>query len=170
MIITAALVLNYINQLKQSKMKKLKLMSVIFLMVANLLINAQTNHVKVIAVVNKANWCGVCKANGERLSNNIMPYTTKGLEIVINDLTDETTITKSKEELKKSSLYKQIYKANRKGVGRMMQYCGIVHGKNKNMVSGIITFIDAHTLKELTETSIAITDGEMKTIIDKLLN
>ena len=26
-----------------------------------------------------------------------MPYTAKGLEIVMNDLTDETTITKSKE-------------------------------------------------------------------------
>src|SRR4051812_8433967 len=107
-------------------MKMLKLMAVI-LVLANLPVKAQTTHVKVIAVVNKANWCGVCKANGERLSNNLMPYTTKGLGIVMNDLTDETTIAKSKDELKKSSLYKQIYKANRKGVGRMMQYCGIVH-------------------------------------------
>ena len=51
----------------------------------------------------------------------------------------------------------------------MMQVCGIVHGKNKNMTSGIITFINAKTLKVLSETSIAITDAEMKTIIDNLL-
>ena len=150
-------------------MKKLKLMSAILLMATSLLVKAQTNNAKVIAVVNKANWCAVCKINGERLSNNIMPYTAKGLEIVMNDLTDETTITKSKDDLKKLSLYKQIYKANRKGVGRMMQVCGIVHGKNKNMTSGIITFINAKTLKVLSETSIAITDAEMKTIIDNLL-
>ncbi len=151
-------------------MKKLKLMSVIFLMATSLLSKAQTTNAKIIAVVNKANWCGVCKANGQRLANNIMPYTTKGLEIVMNDLTDEKTIAKSTEELKKSSLYKQIYKVNRKGVGRMMQVCGIVHGKNKNMSSGIITFVDAKTLKVLSETSIAISDAEMKTIIVKLLN
>lgn len=151
-------------------MKKLKLMSVILLMATSLLIKAQTTNAKVIAVVNKANWCAVCKANGDRLSNNIMPYTAKGLGIIMNDLTDETTIAKSKDELKKSSLYKQIYKANRKGVGRMMEVCGIVHGKNKNMATGIITFVDAKTLKVLSETSIAITDSEMKTIIDNLLN
>jgi hypothetical protein len=151
-------------------MKKLKLISVVLFVAVNLLIKAQTTNAKVIAVVNKASWCGVCKANGERISNNLMPYTTKGLGIVMNDLTDKASIAKSKDELKKLTLYKQIYKTSRKGVGRMMQYCGIIHGKNKNMVSGIITFIDANTLKVLAETSIAITDAEMKTIIDKFLN
>jgi len=128
-----------------------------------------TAEIKVIAVVNRANWCAVCKANGERFGNNIMPYATKGLAIVMNDLTNETTIAKSKDDLKKSSVYKQIYKTNRKGVGRMMQVCGIVHGKEKTMASGIVTFIDAKTLKVLSETSIAITDVEMKTIIENLL-
>ncbi|QSW87217.1 MULTISPECIES: hypothetical protein [Flavobacterium] len=124
---------------------------------------------KIIAVVNKANWCSVCKANGERFQNNIMPYTTKGVAIVINDMTDKNTIEQSKENLKKSSLYKQIYKTNRKGVGRMLQSCGLVDGKNKSMVTGIVTFIDAKTLKVVNETSIAATDAEIKTIIDNLL-
>lgn len=128
-----------------------------------------TVETKIIAVVNRANWCGVCKANSERFGNNIITYSTKGLTIVTNDLTDETTIAKSKVDLKKSVLYKQIYKSNRKGVGRMMQVCGIVHGKDKQMASGIVTFIDAKTLKILSESSIAITDAEMKTIIDNLL-
>ncbi len=158
-------------------MSKLKLISALFLMAMSFMSYGQetngtqstTIETQVIAVVNRANWCGVCKANGERLGNNIMPYSTKGLAIVMNDLTDETTIAKSKAELKKSALYKQIYKTNRKGVGRMMQVCGIVHGKDKQVVSGIITFIDAKTFKVLSESSIAITDAEMKTIIDNLL-
>jgi Na+/H+ antiporter NhaC len=156
-------------------MNNLKLISALFLMAMSFMSygqktgGTQSTSTKVIAVVNRANWCGVCKANGERLSNNITPYATKGLAIVMNDLTDETTIAKSKADLKKSSLYKAIYKTNRKGVGRMMQACGIIHGKDKTMASGIVTFIDAKTLKVLSETSIAITDAEMKKIIDNLL-
>ena len=158
-------------------MTKFKLVSALFLMAMSFMSYGQETsgtqaaavESKVIAVVNRANWCGVCKANGERLGNNIMPYATKGLTIVMNDLTNESTIAKSKADLKKSSLYKTIYKTNRKGVGRMMQACGLIHGKNKTMASGIITFIDAKTLKVLSETSIAITDAEMKIIIDNLL-
>jgi hypothetical protein len=158
-------------------MRDLKLISALFLMAMSFASYGQETsgtqsisvETQVIAVVNRANWCGVCKANGERFGNNIMPYATKGLAIVMNDLTDETTIEKSIGELKKSSLYKKIYKSNRKGVGRMMQACGIVHGKDKQMASGIVTFIDAKTLKVLNETSITITDQEMKNIIENLL-
>jgi hypothetical protein len=158
-------------------MKNLKLIPALFLMAMSFMSYGQETsatqstavETKIIAVVNRANWCGVCKANGERFGNNIMPYASKGLAIVMNDMTDETTIAKSKSDLKKSDLYKQIYKTNRKGVGRMMQVCGIVHGKDKSMASGIVTFIDAKTLKVLSETSIAITDSEIKTIIDNLL-
>lgn len=124
---------------------------------------------KIIAVINRANWCASCKANGERFGNNILPYSTQGLAIIENDLMNETTIEKSKSDLKKSSLYKQIYKTNRKGAGKMMQTCGIVHSKNKSMISGIVTFIDAKTFLVLKEVSIAITDSEMKTIIETLL-
>lgn len=158
-------------------MSNLKLISALFLMAMSFMSHAQETsgkqstavETKIIAVVNRANWCGVCKANGERFGNNIMPYSTKGLTIIINDLTDETTILKSKADLKKSTLYKQIYKSNRKGVGRMMQVCGILHGKDKQMKSGIVTFIDAKTLKVISEASIAITNAEMKIIIDNLL-
>lgn len=158
-------------------MKNLKLLTTLFLMALSFMSYGQetsptqstTVEPKVIAVVNRANWCGVCKANGERFGNNINPYATKGLAIVMNDLTDETTITKSKADLKKSSLYKMIYKTNRKGIGRMIEVCGIVHGKDKAMASGIVTFIDAKTLHVLSEVSIVITDLEMKAIIDNLL-
>jgi hypothetical protein len=165
------------SQIRTTTMTKLKLASALFLMAMSSFSHGQetsskrsaTVETKVIAVVNRANWCGVCKANGERFCNNIAPYTAKGVAIVLNDLTDETTAAKSKNDLEKSDLYKQIYKTNRKGVGRMMQACGLVHGKNKIMASGIVTFIDAKTLKVLSETSIAIPDAEMKAVIDNLL-
>ena len=99
-----------------------------------------------------------------------MQYTSKGMTVIINDLTNDSTIEKSKATLKKSSLYRQIYKINRKGMGRMLQGCGFIHGKNKSMASGIVTFIDAKTLKVLGETSIAITDTEMNKTIDAFLN
>jgi hypothetical protein len=158
-------------------MKSLKLLSAFYLIVMAFMSYGQetsnpksiTVETQVIAVVNRANWCAVCKANSERFGKNIMPYSTKGLAIVMNDLTDETTIEKSKAELKKSALYKQIYKNDRNGVGRMMKACGIVQDKHKQLVSGIVTFIDAKTMKVLSEKSITITDTEMKTIIDNLL-
>ena len=52
----------------------------------------------------------------------------------------------------------------------MMQACGLVHGKDKSLASGIITFIDANTLEVVKEASLAITDEEMKSIIENLLN
>jgi len=128
------------------------------------------SNIKLIAVVNRANWCAVCKANGERFGSNISPYAAKGVEIMMNDLTNDSTIAASKEELKKLGVYKQVYTTSRKGVGKMMQSCGLVSGKNKQMVSGIVTFIDAKTLKVLNETSIAVSDQEMKGLIDQLLN
>jgi hypothetical protein len=158
-------------------MKQVKLMTALFLMAMSFVSYGQetsstqstTVETKVIAVVNRANWCMICKANGERFGNTIMPYVAKGISVVMNDLTDETSIAKSEAELKKSSLYKQIYKTKRKNVVAMMQACGIVQGKNKSMASGIVTFIDAKTLKIISQASITITDKEMKTIIDNLL-
>jgi hypothetical protein len=162
--------------LKTYKMVNVKLVSALFLMAMSFLSYGQetggkqsTMAHKVIAVVNRANWCAVCKANGERFGNNIMPYASKGLAVMSNDLTDDASIMQSKTDLKNAGLYKAIYKTNRKGVGRMMQACGIQNGKDKYMVSGIVTFIDAKTHKVLSEQSITTSDAEMKTIIDNLL-
>ncbi|THU35802.1 hypothetical protein FAM09_20595 [Niastella caeni] len=125
---------------------------------------------KIFAVINRADWCSICKANGERFGKNIIPYASKGLVIITNDLTDDSTIEKSKAELKRSSLYMQIYETRRKGVGRMMQVCGFIHGKNRSIATGIVTFIDAKTRKVLSEKSLAIANIEMNQIIGNLLN
>lgn len=159
-------------------MDKLKAVFTLFSMSISLLSHGQETigiqpakyTSKIIAVINRADWCSVCKANGERFGKNIMPYTSKGLAIITNDLTDDLTIEKSKVKLKRASLYKQIYETRRKGVGRMMQVCGFIHGKNRSIATGMVTFIDAKTLKVVGGTSIAIADTEMSQIIENLLN
>lgn len=158
-------------------MKKITVLSALFLMAMGFMSYGQETggtpstevETNLIAVVNRANWCGICKANGERFGNNLMFYASRGVTIIINDLTDSTSIAQSQAKLKESSVYRQIYKANRKGIGRMMQACGILHGKDKSMIAGIVTFIDAKRLKVLSTSSIAVTDEEMRTLIDNLL-
>lgn len=52
---------------------------------------AQSPTPKLIAVVNRANWCGVCRANGQRFGAVLMSYAAKGVNIYANDLTNSTT-------------------------------------------------------------------------------
>ena len=62
-------------------MKKVKLIIAVILMASSISSHAQTQeqsaNPKLIAVVNRANWCGVCKANGARFGAAIMPYAEK---------------------------------------------------------------------------------------------
>ena len=39
----------------------------------------RTANPKLIAVVNRANWCGVCKANAERFTAVLIPYSANGV-------------------------------------------------------------------------------------------
>ncbi len=88
-------------------MKKLKTVLAILLVATSFVSKAQDNqsipnqpdNPKLIAVVKRANWCAVCRANGERFGALIMPYTAKGLNIYTNDLTNDTTKANSKLEL-----------------------------------------------------------------------
>ena len=158
-------------------MKKITVLSALFLMAMSFMSYGQETsgtpsievETKVIAVVNRANWCGICKANGERFGNNLMSYASRGVTIIINDLTDSTSIAQSQVKLKESSVYRQVYKTNPKGIGRMMQACGIIHSKDKSLAAGMVTFIDAKRLSILGTSSIAVTDEEMRTLIDNLL-
>jgi hypothetical protein len=61
-------------------MNHVKLIAVIFLMAIGFCCYAQETssiqptiaETKLIAVVNSANWCGVCKVNGERFRNIVV--------------------------------------------------------------------------------------------------
>ena len=94
--------------------------------------NAQNENHKLIAVVNTADWCIVCKANAKRFNANLMPYTAKGLAILLNNLTNDTTMAVSKTVLENAGVYQTVYAAKRKGMGKMLQSCGLIKGKTTN--------------------------------------
>ncbi|MFP5041061.1 hypothetical protein [Parasediminibacterium sp. JCM 36343] len=159
-------------------MKKSRLMFSIMLLAIGSVCNAQNKRSasqlespKLIAVVNSANWCMVCKDNAQRFEAVLMPYAVKGVKIYINDLSNDTTKPASKTELENANIYKAVTTVARKGMGKMLQSCGLVKGKKQSSeVSGIVTFVSPITHKMLKQLSISVSDDEMKTTIDSLLN
>lgn len=126
---------------------------------------------KLIAVVNRANWCGVCKANAERFSKVLMPYSAKGVNIYLNDLTNDSTKVASRQELEKANVYETVNTILRKGMGKALKACHLVKDKKQTQdIAGIVTFIDPVSHKQLKQISISVSDEEMNSIITKLLN
>jgi thiol-disulfide isomerase/thioredoxin len=126
---------------------------------------------KLIAVVNRANWCGVCKANAERFSKVLMPYSAKGVNIYLNDLTNDSTKVASRQELEKANVYETVNTIPRKGMGKALKACHLVKDKKQTQdIAGIVTFIDPVSHKQLKQVSISVSDEEMNSIITKLLN
>ena len=101
---------------------------------------------KVYAVINKANWCPVCQANGERIMKEVMPA-CKDLKVkfMANDLTDDNTISKSVAELKKSKLYNSVKGTKSTGV------IILVDSKTKKIVKQIsVAKPSEEIIKEIT--------------------
>ncbi len=156
-------------------MKKVKLMLVTLMMTTGFSSFAQmpgnSTNPKLIAVVNRANWCGVCKANAERFSKVLMPYSSKAVNIYLNDLTNDSTKTVSKQELEKANVYATVNSIPRKGMSKALKACHMVKDKKQIQdVAGIVTFIDPVTNRQLKQVSISVSDEEMNSIITKLLN
>lgn len=140
-------------------------------MASSLVFSQENQSPKLIAVVNRANWCGICKANGQHFGEILGGYASKGLSIYVNDLTDGTTTEASKKTLQEAKIYDAITTIPRKGMGKMLKYCGLIHDKKQtNVVSGIVIFINPITHKQLKQESIAMADADMKSLIDNLLN
>jgi hypothetical protein len=98
-------------------------------------------------VINKADWCSVCKTNGDRamaafMSNN------KAMAVLFlgNNVTDDKTEKKSAEELKKYGLDKVMEK-----------YTG----------TGVTYFLNAKTKTLINEISLAEPDNKLA---DALVN
>jgi len=101
---------------------------------------------KVIAVVNRADWCSVCQANHARAGQALGEAAADGsVKILVNDLTNEETTKKSAERLKAAGLDKS-----------MAPY----------LASGVITFFDAKTKKVLSQITVANADPEIKMASD----
>ncbi len=90
--------------------------SVIILVLVSVSAFAETGA-KVIAVINRADWCPTCQQNGERAMAAFMANNKDmSIQFVANDLTNKDSQKKSAEELKKFGLDDVIKKYNGTGV------------------------------------------------------
>lgn len=103
---------------------------------------AQSNHVKVIALMNKASWCPVCQDHGMHFMQDIAPMVMKNPEVkmVVYDLSNAQTMASSRDMLKEA---------------------GIEQFALENDATGRIYFIDAKTKKLLSTASIAQSDKDI---------
>lgn len=86
---------------------------------------------KVIAVVNKADWCSVCKANEQRAMAAFKENNKDGAyQFVINDLSNAETAKKSAVEI------------NKRGLTKLME---------PYQATGIVCLFDAKTKKPINQ-------------------
>lgn len=94
---------------------------------------AQTSA-KVIAIVNRADWCGTCKAHGPRVMALIPSYAGKGIVFALNDLSNAATVAASNERLTK---------------------LGVANIQGPMIYTGVILLVDASTHQVLKTVSMA---------------
>lgn len=96
---------------------------------------------KVIAVVNKADWCPTCEKNGERAMAALMENNKDGvMQLVVNDLTNKETKEKCAVGLKKAGVDQAIAKFNS---------------------TGMVYFFNAESKKLIKQISVAKSDQEL---------
>jgi hypothetical protein len=134
-------------------MKNVKtiLASVVFIMLVSVTAFAG-NGSKVIAVVNKAEWCPVCEKNGMRAMETFKENNKDMvIQFVANDLTNDETKKESARELKKVGLNDAM--TDKKG-------------------TGVVYFFDADSKKLINQVSVAKSNEElakaMKTAEEKV--
>lgn len=119
---------------------------VLGLMLAFASISLANPKAKVIGVVNRAEWCSVCKANAERAGKVIMEAAADGtLQVVVNDITNDETTKASATVLKAA------------GVDRAMA---------PYMATGVLYLFDAATKKPLRQVTVANADAEIKQVLE----
>lgn len=98
---------------------------------------------KVIAVVNHADWCGTCKANGARAMSVFSENNPDGaIQFVVNDLTNDETKEVSAKTLKKHGVFETM-EARRK--------------------TAVVYFFDAQSKELLNEISVGKSNEEIAT-------
>ncbi len=111
-------------------------------------VNAQSKSItpKVYAVINRADWCPACQANGSKVMNELTPA-CKNLYVkfVANDLTNEQTIANSTLELKKNNVFNAVKET--KSTGLIL----LVDAKTKKVIKQIsVTKPSEEIIKEIT--------------------
>lgn len=117
----------------------------------SLVVNAQKNQPKIIALLTKASWCVVCQANGPRFMTDIMPMVqeNKEVQMVVNDLSDKKTTTASRKTLQKIGLYDFA---------------------EKNPATGMLYFFNVNTKKLLSSASLADSNEQIEKAYKKALS
>jgi hypothetical protein len=111
-------------------------------------VQAQSKAVapKVYAVINRADWCPVCQANGARVMSEVIPaFKNNRVKFIANDLTNQQTIGTSIATLKKNHVYDAVKEAKSTGV------ILLVNAKTKKVVKQIsVAETSAEIIKEIT--------------------
>ena len=103
---------------------------------------------KIIAVVNTADWCSVCKNNGQRAMGALMENNKDGIvQFVMNDITSAETTKKSQAELDK---------------------VGIAPAMKNYKASGVVYFFDATSKAPLTQVTVANSNEELAYVIGEV--
>jgi ribosomal protein L37AE/L43A len=107
---------------------------------------SKTATPKVYAVINKAEWCPVCQANGAKVMNEVIPACKNlNVKFVANNLTNEQTIAKSTLELKKNKVFNAVKET--KSTGLIL----LVDAKTKKVIKQIsVTAPAEEIIKEIT--------------------
>ncbi len=96
---------------------------------------------KIIAVINKANWCSVCKTNEERAIAAFKENNKDGAyQLVINDLSNAETAKKSAVEI------------NKYGLTKLME---------PYQATGIICLFDAKTKKPINQLLMSLSSEDI---------
>lgn len=105
---------------------------------------------KIVVMVNTAEWCPACKANGPRVEKNVISSYMKNpkCQIVVNNMTDDKTKAASKKDCEKA---------------------GITEVASTNKNTGVIYFIDSETKEIISQISVTKSDEEIKKAFDEAL-
>ena len=64
---------------------------------------------KIIAVINRADWCQVCRTNSEKMMKEVMPvFNASNVQFVMNDLTNNDTKASSKAKLEELKVFDAV--------------------------------------------------------------
>ena len=97
-----------------------------------------------VAIVTRADWCSVCKANGERAGRVLFASAKDGkIEIVVNDITSDETAARSL---------------------RVLEAKGLTD-VSAGAAPGTIAFIDPTTRKRVAEITVAHQDDEIRHVV-----
>ena len=128
-------------------MKQIKVLSLAICLVS-LFAFIAPKEAKVVAIVNKADWCSICKAHGGRVVTLVTENNKDGFfDVVFNDITNEETKKNSLPAIKTKGLDK-------------------VH--TQVVATGLVTVYDKNSKKVLAQFTVANSDEEIKYVLNKV--